>query len=162
MHTPDIFEQIAQGMSDPKKISQWLNQSWPAAVDGGAATAQTRAWIGSLESLLQGAEALRQLQLDAIHKTQRRTSQLARSLRDARSPADTVAALQSFAQANMEDAQQYWSAYGEIAQDAEQHMLDKAAALAAGKGTFAPAGPAPAAGRPKRPAASRGKTPRAD
>ena len=104
MHTPDIFEQIAQGMSDPKKISQWLNQSWPAAVDGGAATAQTRAWIGSLESLLQGAEALRQLQLDAIHKTQRRTSELARSLRDARSPADTVAALQSFAQANMEDA----------------------------------------------------------
>ena len=123
LQTPDIFEQIAHGMGNPKKISQWLRGAWPSAADGKAVTSQTEEWIGSVESLLKGAEALRHLQLDAIHKTQKRTSRLAKSLDEAQSPAETVAALQVFEQENMQDALQYWSVYREIVQDAELQMV---------------------------------------
>jgi len=123
MSTPDIFEQIAQGMSNPERIAELLKGSFPLAADGNVLNAQTGAWLGSLESLLQGAEALRHLQLDAIHRTQRRTARLAKSISGARSPADTVAALQAFAEENVQDAAQYWNAYREIMQDAEQHIM---------------------------------------
>ncbi len=123
MQTPDIFEQIAHGMGNPKKISQWLKGAWPISADGKAVTSQTKAWIGSIESLLHGAEALRHLQLDAIHKTQKGTSRLAKSLGEAHSPADTVTALQAFAQENTQDALQYWAVYREIVEDAELQIL---------------------------------------
>jgi Phasin protein len=123
MHTPNLFEQITHGMGDPQKIGQWLKTAWPLAADGQPADAPAKAWLGSIETLLQGAEALRHMQLDAIHKAQQRTSHLAKSLGDSRNPAAAVTALQTFAQDNMTEALQYWSAYREIVQEAEIHLL---------------------------------------
>jgi hypothetical protein len=160
MQTPDIFEQIAHGMGNPKKISQWLKGGWPISANGKAVTAETKAWIGSVESLLHSAEALRHLQLDAIHKTQKRTSRLAKSLGEAHSPADTVTALQAFAQENMQDALQYWAVYHEIVEDAELQMLGGAGEPAGNGGAESHGKIRTPAPRQKRARAAQGKASR--
>jgi Phasin protein len=161
MQNTDLFKQFTDGMADPKKFGQWLRGAWPVptgapgAVDGKAAVVPAKAWVGSIETMLEGAEALRKMQLEAIHKTQARTQRLAKNLNGAHNPADTMSALQSFARENMTDALEYWSAYRNIVQDAEMHMLDGARTLTADGG--ANASHAPAA-RSKAKRTSRQKT----
>ncbi|MEO8101848.1 MAG: hypothetical protein ABI790_04945, partial [Betaproteobacteria bacterium] len=133
MKTHDMLEQFTHGMGDPKQVGEWLKTAWPMPTAPDAAAAPARVWIGSLESMLKGAEALRHMQLDAIHRVQERTTRLARSLGEAQRPADTVTALQSFSQENAVDAIKYWSAYREIVRDAEVHLL-QAPGLTAGTG----------------------------
>jgi hypothetical protein len=132
MQTTDFAKQTTGAMAHPKQIGQWLKGAWPTALEGNSVAAPAKAWIGSIEPMLQGAEELRQMQLDAIHRTKKRTSQLAKALTEARSPADTTAALQAFAQDNLQESIQYWSAYRGIVQDAELHMLGEVAPAADG------------------------------
>jgi len=127
MQTPHIFEQLTQGMGDPKKVGQWLQGAWAMPAGADATTASTKAWIGSVESMLAGAESLRNMQLETIHRTQQRIAGLAKTLGTAHAQADTASALQTFAQENLQDAVKYWSAYQEIVQKAEMQLLEGAA-----------------------------------
>ncbi len=125
MRNQDLFEQITHGLGDPKKIAAWF-QSWPttsdATVKGFANAAPPTAWIGSFETMLKRAEQLRQMQLEAIHKAQERARHFAQSMANAKDPAASAKAMQTFAAENVQEAMQYWSAYSVIVQEADQQM----------------------------------------
>jgi len=115
----------------------------------------TKAWIDSIESLLHGAEALRKMQLEAIHKTQQRTAQLVNALSTTGNPAEAAAAMQAFAQDNLKSAVQYWSDYRAITQNAEMSLLEEAAASAGADAADTATGRATAAKSKRRPARTR-------
>lgn len=124
MQSTNMFEQITQGLGDPKKFGKWLEGAWTVPGNTEMTAVPGKAWIGSVEGMLQGAEKLREMQLEAIHNTQQRISGLAKSLGGTHNQAETLAALQTFAQENVQDALKYWTAYREIVQGAELDMLD--------------------------------------
>lgn len=125
MELPQLMEQMSRRISDPKFMNDWFNGAWAQMPGVNAAGADkspsvpAKAMVGPLESWLHGVEALRHMQLDTIHRTQQRASQLARSLGAAHDQGETVAALQNFAQENFSDAMTYWSSYQQIVRDTE-------------------------------------------
>lgn len=125
MEFPQLMEQMSRRISDPKFMNDWLSGAW-AQMPGGNGSAEgkplkvpAKALVGPMEAWLHGAEALRHMQLDTIHRTQQRASQLARSLGAAHDQGETVAALQNFAQENFSDAMTYWATYQQIVRDTE-------------------------------------------
>lgn len=136
MELPQLMEQMSRRMSDPKIMNDWLSGAWaqmPGASAGGEDTSPklpAKALVGPLESWLHGVEALRHMQLDTIHRTQQRASQLARSLGAAHDQGETVAALQNFAQENFSDAMTYWASYQQIVRDTELSTIADATKVA--------------------------------
>ena len=82
------------------------------------------ACLSTVQFMLKGSEALRQMQMNAIHNTQNRTSRLSSSLAHATGPLDTGKAWQQFSQDNLQKTIEYWSACREILQDTEFKMLN--------------------------------------
>lgn len=127
MQTPKLFEQITGGIASPDTINQWLKTLLPP--DASAKdifTKPSAAWLASVQSVLTGSDTLRHMQIDAIHNTQQRASQLAKSLAHATGPLDAGKAWQQFSQDNLQNTLEYWSAYREILQDTELKMLNQA------------------------------------
>lgn len=121
-----FFKNITQGISDTSRLAPWSNGNWPSFDEGKPGAAGSSAWVESMGSFLKGAEALRDVQLNTLRNVQERTSLLAQSLGKSASPDAAVSALQSFAQDNLNEAMQYWSACREIAQNSEWAASEEA------------------------------------
>jgi len=127
MQTPKLFEQITSGISNPDIIRQWLSAFAPSGEKGKELFAQPpTAWLSGVQLMLRGSDALRQMQLDAIHDTQKRTSRLSDSLAHATNPADAGKAWQQFSQDNLQNTIAYWTACREILQDTELKLVKTA------------------------------------
>ena len=127
MATPKLFEQITGGMANPAAVNQWLSTLLPSGRSGkDLFTRPSAAWLNSIQSVLKGSDVLRHMQIDAIHNTQKRASQLARSLAHATGPLDAGKAWQQFSADNLQNTMEYWTAYREILQNTEIRMLSNA------------------------------------
>lgn len=119
MQISEFFENITRGIGHTGDVARWTNGNWPLFHEGKPVPAGSSTWIDSMESILKGAEALRDVQLKTFRNVQQRTSLLAQSLGGSASPDAAVSALQSFAQDSLNEAMQYWTACREIAQNGE-------------------------------------------
>ena len=127
MPTPKLFEQITGGIVNSAAINPWIRALLPSGTHSNLPlTGPSAAWLDSIQSVLEGSDVLRHMQIDAIHNTQKRTSQLARSLAHATSPLDAGKAWQQFSADNLQNTMEYWTAYREILQDTEIRMLNHA------------------------------------
>lgn len=151
MEFPQYFQQMTRNLADPKSFGNWLTGNWQGfeAVEKPAVPA--KALVGPIEAMLHGAEELRHMQLETIHRTQKRATALAKTLGSVHDQLEAVAALQAFAAENMNDAMSYWTAYQQIVRDTE---LSAVADVAEKTGTEKAAKPA------RRRVAARSKTAR--
>ncbi len=127
MQTPNFFKQISAGIGSPDVINQWMKAIVPSGVNRAQSFTQpSAAWLASVQCILKGSDALRHMQLDAIHNAQKRTSRLASSLAHANGHLAVGKAWQQFSQDNLQNTMEYWTAYREILQDTEIKMLNHA------------------------------------